>query len=143
MLSLLTRWISRPRVKYKPLDNSPLDTIEMADHTVMPANAHEARELSPDPRRFSHDVAGGELGQDAVHKPAEKGLPQYQPRPESVTTLNGNVIEDEITDEELAKLRRVADRIPLSAWLFSSQILLNSPGSSSLLNCANVSPTTG
>lgn len=116
MLTLLPQWISRPRVKYKPLDNTPLESIEMADHTVVPTNAHEEGRDSTDARRWSHDVAGGDLGHDAVHRPVDKGLPQYQPQRDSVSTLQNDDLEEEITEHELATLRRVSDRIPLSAW---------------------------
>jgi len=111
---LLTWWNPRPRVKYKPLDNSVLDSIEMTERTVVPATAHEVARDSSDDQRWSHDIAGGDLDQDAVHRPADQGLPQYKGgREDSVSTLGG---EEEITEEELTTLRRVSDRIPMSAW---------------------------
>jgi hypothetical protein len=117
MASLLSRWSSRPRVKYKPLDNSVLESIEMADRSVAPITAHEEGRDVVDSKQWSQDVAGGDLNQDAVKRPADDGLPQYKGgREDSTSTLGNGDRSDDITEEELATLRRVPDKIPMSAW---------------------------
>ena len=107
------QWVPRARVRYKPLDN----TIEMADHTIIPTNAHEEgrEEKFADPRRYSHDMAGGDL--DIQQRERDTKLPVYDNRRDSSSTLNQVASEGEdVTEEELATLRRVSDKIPLSAW---------------------------
>ena len=101
------------RVRYKPLDN----TFEMADHTIIPANAHEEgrEENFADTRKYSHDIAGGDL--DDQQRERDTQLPKFQTGRDSSSTLNQTASEpDDVTEEELATLRRVSDRIPLSAW---------------------------
>ena len=122
-MALLAQWFARPRVKYQPL-NSTQYPIEMAERIVVPTTAHEEGRDTTDPRGWSHDVAGGELGVDAVHRPVDTGLPQYKDRKDSVATLqnaksDGNGKSDDkedISEEDLATLRRVSDKIPISAW---------------------------
>jgi hypothetical protein len=102
-------WFRRARVRYKPLDNS----IEMADHTVIPTNAHEeGREEALDKTRYSYDVAGGDL--DNVTS-QDKRLQGYHAGRDSSSTLGASE-PDDVTEEELATLRRVSDKIPMSAW---------------------------
>jgi hypothetical protein len=90
----------------------------MAEHTTIPTNAYEgARQEAPDKRPFSHDVAGGDL--DASAQKRDVGLPAYQQGRDSQSTLGieGDHTEPEdISEEDLATLRRVSDRIPMSAW---------------------------
>jgi hypothetical protein len=92
----------------------------MAEHTLITTNAHEeAREEAPDREQFLHDVAGGELDTTTVQK-RDTGLPAYQHEGDSQITLDtdGNPPEpDDVSEEDLATLRRVSDRIPMSAWL--------------------------
>ena len=70
-------WFPRARVRYKPLDNS---IIEMAEHTIIPTTVHEEdREVASDKRRYSHDMAGGDL--DIAPLPRDQKLPNYQHEP--------------------------------------------------------------
>jgi hypothetical protein len=112
MSSFLGRILPRAKHRYKHLDN----TIEMADHSVAPTYAHEtAREEASDKRQYSKDAAGGDL--DTV--PSTQKLPAYQNDRDSSSTLNqtGTVEEaDDVSEEDLATLRRVSDKIPMSAW---------------------------
>jgi len=86
----------------------------MADHTVIPTNAHEeGREEALDKTRYSQDVAGGDL--DIVVHSQDKNLPGYHAGRDSSSTLGGSE-PDDVTEEELATLRRVSDKIPMSAW---------------------------
>jgi hypothetical protein len=104
----------RARVRYKPLDNN----FEMADHTIIPTNAHEEgrEEKFADPSRYSHDMAGGDLDIQQRERDDSK-LPNYETSRDSSSTLNQVSSEpDDVTEEELATLRRVSDKIPLSAW---------------------------
>jgi len=110
------KWIPRARVRYKPLENN---TFEMADHTIIPTNAHEEgrEEKFADPRRYSHDIAGGDL--DIQQRDSrDSKLPNYKSARDSSSTLNQvpSSEPDDVTEEELATLRRVSDKIPLSAW---------------------------
>ena len=105
MPSLLAKWLPRARVRYKPIDN---DAIEMTDHNqntpVIPYD--EGTRYDDD------DVARG----DSSHTP-DPTLPTYKPQREgSSSTLNEADSTEGITEEELNTLRRVSDRIPLSAW---------------------------
>ena len=104
-------WFPRARFRY-----SQLETIEMADHTPTTANAHEESVKGASNKRgYSHDLASGEL--DVDRPSLEKRLPQYDQRGrDSLSTLGGASEPEDVTDEELATLRRVSDRIPLSAW---------------------------
>lgn len=91
----------------------------MAEHTTIPTNAHEeARQEVPDNQPFSRDIAGGELDQDAtVLKNRDVGLPSYQQGRDSQSTLGIDGAEPEdVSEEDLATLRRVSDHIPMSAW---------------------------
>jgi hypothetical protein len=100
----------------------------MAEHTSIPTNTHdEAREEVPDKRPFSHDIAGGELDQDATAlKNRDLVLPPYQQGRDSQSTLGVDAPESEedVSEEDLATLRRVSDRIPMSAWFIRLDILL-------------------
>lgn len=103
-------WFPRAQVRYKPLDNS----IEMVEHTTIPTSPHEeSRGEAPDKRRYSHDMAGGDLDTDPL--PHDQKLSRYQSRRDSSSTLGASE-PDDVTEEELATLRRVPDKIPLSAW---------------------------
>jgi hypothetical protein len=90
----------------------------MAEHHTAATTAHEvAREDASDKRRYSHDAAGGEL--DTI--PSTQKLPNYRNERDSSSTLNQGVVytvsePDDVTEEELATLRRVSDKIPMSAW---------------------------
>jgi hypothetical protein len=87
----------RPRVGYEPLDNT---TFEMADHTTVPTNASEE----------GRDLDIQEREQDSKNHTSENGK-------DSSSTLSQVPSEpDDVTEEELATLRRVSDKIPLSAW---------------------------
>lgn len=113
-MPLFRKWVPRARVRYKPLDN----TIEMADHTIIPTTAHEEgrEEQFADPRRYSHDMAGGDLDIQQREQ-RDQRLPGYDKGRDSSSTLNQVPSEaDDVTEEELATLRRVSDKIPLSAW---------------------------
>ena len=109
------RWLfHRARIRYKPLVNA----IEMADRSVIPVNAHEEEREEPYNRNgaFEHDLAGGDLDSGFA---AQKQLPTYrQEREASTSTLDGAVAEsdDQISEHDLATLRRVSDKIPISAW---------------------------
>src|SRR5271170_4323958 len=89
----------RARVRYKPLDN----TFEMEDHTIIPTYAHEEtpNEKFVGPPKYPLDVASGELDMAKTNR-------------DSSSTLNH--IDEDVTEEELKTLRRVSDKIPLSAW---------------------------
>jgi hypothetical protein len=138
----LWQWLPRARVRYLPLNN---DTIEMADHTVIPTNAHEeARDSSVDKKEFPTDVAGGALTADALTKRGDaSALPAYQHDRASVSTLNDEEEADDVSEEDLATLRRVSDRIPLSAWystFLDPQLMIS--GSLSWSNFVSASPIT-
>jgi proton-dependent oligopeptide transporter, POT family len=107
------RWPPRAKTRYLPLNNDP---IEMADHTVVPTTAHDdARDSSLDKREFSTDLTGGTLPADTFTRKNETSvLPGYQNR-DSTSTLDGEQ-PDDVSEEDLATLKRVSDRIPLSAW---------------------------
>ena len=110
-------WFPRTRIRYQPLDS---DSIEMAEHTSIPTNAYDdGRERSKDDRRFSHDIAGGDL--DLAAPKDREHLPGYAKATDSSSTLGeqpGNdLTSDGISEEDLNTLRRVSDKIPLSAWL--------------------------
>jgi hypothetical protein len=144
MPSSLT-WFHRPRVRYEHLNAS----IEMADRTVIPTDANEeGREQSKEDQKFSYDVYGGDLDKDAAHHRREREL-NYVPGNDSTSTLDGVPSEPEeasedVSEEDLATLRRVSDRIPLSAWYATDCMpsLTFFRGLLSLLNCANDSHTT-
>ena len=88
---------SRPRVGYEPLENT---TFEMADHTIVPTTAFEE----------GRDLDIQEREQDSKDRTSQNGK-------DSSSTLSQVPSEpDDVTEEELATLRRVSDKIPLSAW---------------------------
>jgi hypothetical protein len=108
-------WFPRARIRYKPLDNS---IIEMAEHTIIPTTVHEEdREVASDKRRHSRDMAGGDL--DVAPLPRDQILPNYKHDRDSSSTLGASSEPDDVTEEELATLRRVSDKIPMSAWYSS------------------------
>jgi hypothetical protein len=89
----------------------------MAEHTSVPTNAYEdSRERSMGDKQFAHDIAGGDL--DIVDR---QHLPGYTKAGDSSSTLgehpSNDVEDDGISDEDLRTLRRVSDKIPISAWL--------------------------
>jgi hypothetical protein len=114
MSSFLARILPRAKHGYKHIDN----TIEMAEHYTASTTAHEvAREDASDKRRYSHDTGSGDL--DTIS--STQKLPDYQNERDSSSTLNQGVVDtvsepDDVTEEELATLRRVSDKIPMSAW---------------------------
>lgn len=89
----------------------------MADHTTIPTNTRgEGRvDKSTRTRRRSRDMEDGDLDikepeQDSKVRTSETGK-------DSSSTLSQVPSEpDDVTEEELATLRRVSDKIPLSAW---------------------------
>jgi hypothetical protein len=92
----------------------------MAEHTSVPTNAYEdSRERSHGDGKFSHDIAGGDL--DLVGQKDRQHLPGYSKAGDSSSTLGEqpeNAVEDDgISEEDLRTLRRVSDKIPISAWL--------------------------
>jgi hypothetical protein len=89
----------------------------MADHTVIPATAHDdARDSSLDRKEFSTDMTGGGLPANILTtKNQTPALSTYQNNRDSTSTLDGEQSED-VSEEDLATLKRVSDRIPLSAW---------------------------
>ena len=107
------------RARYQPLDNS---IIEMAEHTVIPTTVHEEdREMASD-KRYSHDMAGGDL--DVASLDHGQQSPNYQHKRDSSSTLGASNEPDDVTEEELATLRRVSDKIPASAWYAHVCIIL-------------------
>lgn len=114
MPSLFT-WLPRPRTRYQLLENS---SIEMADRTEIPANAQEeGSKDAVDRTRYSHDLAGGDHDATSLAEQDNRKPPNYQIDRDSLSTLGAtNGGADDVTEEELATLRRVSDKIPLSAW---------------------------
>ena len=86
----------------------------MAEHTIIPTTVHEEdREVASDKQRYSHDMAGGDLD---VASRRDQSLPNYRHERDSSSTLGVSSEPDDVTEEELATLRRVSDKIPMSAW---------------------------
>jgi hypothetical protein len=110
----------------------------MADHTIIPANAHgEIRTSFADEGQFPHDVAGGDLD---IQKDTK--LPKYWPDRELESAPEKELDREDVSDEDLATLRRVADSIPLSAWYLTASRNSLTTGSSSSSSCASGSPFT-
>lgn len=101
-------WFPRARVRYQPLENS---IIEMADRTIISTTAHQ--EEASD-KRYSLDMAGRDFDVASL----DQGQPSanYQHKRDSSSTLGASNEPDDVTEEELATLRRVSDKIPTSAW---------------------------
>jgi hypothetical protein len=113
MPSLFT-WLPRPRVRYQLLEGS---SVEMTDRTVAPANA-------VDETRHSHDLADGETDAASLPEQDNRKLPNYQFDRDSLSTLGAiNRETDDVTEEDLATLRRVSDKIPLSAWYVATCLI--------------------
>lgn len=109
------RWLfHRTRIRYKPLVNA----IEMADRSVIPVNAHEEAREEPynTDGVFEHDIVGGDLDGDASFQ--KQPLPTYRQEREASTSTLDEAAEndDQISEHDLATLRRVSDKIPISAW---------------------------
>jgi hypothetical protein len=85
----------RARVRYKPLDN----TFEMADQTIIPTSSNEKFIAPP---KYPVDAKSGDLD---IAKTRD-----------SLSTLDQPHSDGDVTEEELKTLRRVSDKIPLSAW---------------------------
>lgn len=92
----------------------------MAEHTSIPTNAYDdGRGRSKDDRRFSRDIAGGDLA--GVAQKDNQRLPGYAKQNDSSSTLgehpSSDSMNDGISEQDLNTLRRVSDKIPVSAWL--------------------------
>ena len=84
----------RARVRYKPLEN----TFEMADQTIVPTSSNEKYIAPP---KYPVDPKSGDL--DVAKR-------------DSLSTLDQTHSDGDVTEEELNTLRRVSDKIPISAW---------------------------
>jgi hypothetical protein len=87
-------WFPRARVRYKPLEN----TFEMADQTIVPTSSTEKFIAPP---KYPVDAKSGDL--DIAKR-------------DSLSTLDQTHSDGDVTEEELKTLRRVSDKIPISAW---------------------------
>jgi hypothetical protein len=111
-------WFPRARIRYQPLDSTS-EEIEMAEHPSIPTTAYDdGREIVKDDQSSAHDIAGGNM--DVLAQRDQQQLPGYAKPGDSSSTLgeppSNDPANDGVSEEDLATLQRVSDKIPVSAW---------------------------